>query len=133
MRSTAPNATATCAVAQIFSYSFSRSAAPSFLESFEPARDAAGIEDHRRRHHRAGERSPARLVASGDREDAFVERAPLAPESRAQDRLGERQALGEGFAGHDARTMRGIKPKSIEESECMWMTGNPRGMLVFKS
>ncbi len=84
MRSTEPKATATCAVAQIFSYSFSRVAASSFLESFEPARDALGIENDRRGDHRAGERSPARLVAAGDREDAFVERAPLAPEARAR-------------------------------------------------
>ena len=68
----------------------------------EAARDVARIEDDRRRHHRAGERSPTRLVAAGDREDAFVERAPLAPESRAQHGLIERQALREGFAGHDA-------------------------------
>src|SRR5262245_39150240 len=36
MRSTAPNATETCALAQIFSQSFSRSSASSFLESLSP-------------------------------------------------------------------------------------------------
>ena len=59
----------------------------------EAARDALGVENDRRRRHRAGERSPARLVAAGDREDALVERAALAPEARAQLRLVERQAL----------------------------------------
>ena len=50
----------------------------------QAARDALGIEHHRRRHHRTGERPPARLVAAGDRPDALVERAPLAPETRAE-------------------------------------------------
>ena len=50
-----------------------------------------GIEHHRGGHHRTGERSPARLVAAGDRKDARVERTALAPEGRAQDRLIERQ------------------------------------------
>ena len=48
-----------------------------------------------------GQRPPARLVAARHRPDAVVERAPLAPEGRAQDRLVERQAcgrLGFGFA-----------------------------------
>src|SRR6476469_3153362 len=36
MRSIEPKATATCALAQIFSYSFSRSSASSFLESLSP-------------------------------------------------------------------------------------------------
>ena len=79
----------------------------------QAARDALGIEDDRRRHHRAGERPPARLVAAGDREDAFVERAPLAPEARAKHGLVERQTLREGLAGHDAQTMRDVVAVSI--------------------
>ena len=93
MRAIEPKATATCAVAQIFSYSFSRAAGIELLGIVEAARDALGVENDRGRRHRAGERSPARLVAAGDREDALVERAALAPEARAQLRLVERQAL----------------------------------------
>ena len=58
----------------------------------QAARDSLGIEHHRGRHHRSGERPPARLVAAGDRPDALVERAALAPEARAQHQLSERQA-----------------------------------------
>ena len=109
-------------VAQIFSYSFSRSARVELLGIVEPARDALGIEDDRRRHHRAGERPPARLVAAGDRKDALGERAPLAPEARAQDRLVERQALRRQlWRGHCPRTMRGAAAMSMRrQSRCGW-------------
>ena len=55
------------------------------------ARNARGIENDGRCNDRAGERSPARLVASGDRPDAALERRPLAPEGRAQHLLRKRQ------------------------------------------
>ena len=69
---------------------------------FKAARDALGIEDHGGGHHRTGERSPARFVAASHRENAFVERAPLAPESRAEHGLCQWQALHTNFAEHDA-------------------------------
>ena len=121
MRSTVPKATATSAVAQIFAHSFSRSSRVELFEVVEPARDARGIEHHRRRHHRAGERSPARLVAAGHRPDAAHKPAPLAPKGRTQHRLFQRQAGG-GFrdARHGSMSARRVCPSQSRRAPCGW-------------
>src|SRR5262249_62078683 len=57
-----------------------------------PARNIVGIEDPRRRHHRTGQRSPARLVAAGNRPHPALERRALAAEGGADVLVAERQA-----------------------------------------
>ena len=124
MRSTAPNATATCAVAQIFSYSFSRSAASSFLESFRP------------RGMRLGSRMTAAATtgpASGPRpasSQPATGKTPLLSARRSRRNVGRRtgsssgrRARRLGFAGHDARTVRGAALKSMRVDGGLWMTG----------
>ena len=80
-----------------------------------------GIENHGGRHHRTGERPPARLVAAGDRKDALRERAPFAPEARAQHGfLAAAGAaavfcLGLRFGGHARISAATRGPKSMPE------------------
>ncbi len=74
------------------------------LGIIESARDAFGIEDHRRRDHRARERAAPRLVAARDRHEAALERAPLARKGRAELGLGKRQTLRRRGTTHGRRS-----------------------------
>ena len=62
------------------------------LGIIEAARDALGIEDDGRSHHRSGEWPPSRLIAAGDRPYAALQRRPLAAKTRAERSLPQRQA-----------------------------------------
>ena len=124
MRQGGAKATATSAVAQILMCSFSRVCGIELLEIVEAARNASGVENDRRSNHRAGERPPARFVASGDRPHAALERGALAAKGRTdvifcqrQSRRGTRTtdryfAIG-CFATHDAMVP-ATPAKSIE-------------------
>ena len=78
-------ATETCAVAQILSKSLSRSSAVRRFGIVDAARNAVGIENHRGRHHRTGQRPAAGLVAARNRPDAALDQRALAAEARRGD------------------------------------------------
>src|SRR5262249_25374687 len=66
----------------------------------ETARNVVGIENDGGGHYWAGERSPPRFVATGDRPYASLERCALAPEGRPGDYLFyERQTRRDVLAG----------------------------------
>ena len=122
MRAGGAIATATCAVAQIFSYSAARFSAFSFLESFEPFWDPLGIEDDRGGDHRTGERPPSRLVAARDRKHAALHRGAFARKCRADVVVAERQACG------GLRLMRGDPARIAEEIQSNPETCALRGL-----
>src|SRR6185437_3993405 len=88
-----------------------------FLRIVEPARDFLRIKHNRRRHDRPGQGPPTCLVATGDRENALVERASFAPKSRAQYRFVERQTLSWlelwGHCREECAACRSSQPRSI--------------------
>ena len=116
MRSTVPKATATCARGADFLVELFARGGVELLGIVEAARDALGS-----RITAAATTGPASGPLPASSQPAtgnmpFVERAPLAPEGRAQDRLVERQALGGGFAAHGRARVRGNTAKSIAGS-----------------
>ena len=100
MRAGGASATATCARAQMRSYSTSRRSGVSLFEVVEAARHVVRIENDRGGDDRPGERTAAGLVAAGDRPDATLERRAFAAERRPENLLVQRQARGLSGATH---------------------------------
>ncbi len=73
------------AVAQILSNSLFALLRRRALGIVDAARDAVGVEDHGRSHHRAGEWPAAGFVAAGDRPDAALDQRALAAEAWGRD------------------------------------------------